>query len=623
MTADRWGIEEGFEDALGRWQETPEATRSAILCAMGAEPNDDGPSSDSPVRVLRPGETFVPEGPAELTLEDGTIILVREELPPVIPFGYHVLQYEEDGRRVELIVSPGRCHLPADLRLWGWALQLYSLRSQRSWGMGDLGDLRMLAEWAAGDLDAGLLLTNPLHAASPIIPQSPSPYFPTSRIYKNLLYLRVEEIPGAGEAGADLERLAAAGRDLNRRGRIDRDAIFRLKFEALQKLWAGFKGDPRFEEFVVQEGEPLSHFAIFCVLAQRHGGGWHKWPGKYRHPLSLEVVRFAKDHPSEIRFFQWVQWLIDVQLEKAGSALALMQDLPIGVDPDGADAWVWQDALALDATTGAPPDEFNTLGQNWGLPPFIPHKLKETAYRPFRQTIRATLRHSGALRVDHVMGLFRLFWIPKGMEPSQGGYIRYPSRDLLAILALESLRSGAFIVGEDLGTVEPGVPEQLSEHGILSYKVLWFEPSSPSEFPKLALAAVTTHDLPTIAGLWGGSDLEAQRKLGLHPNEAGVLEIRERLRKLTRAPRKAGMDDIIARTYRLLGKAPSMAIAASLEDGLAVDTRPNMPGTVDQWPNWSIPLPRSLEDLQRAPLVHKIAEALRKNRKRKKKTSHS
>ncbi|MDD5205749.1 MAG: 4-alpha-glucanotransferase, partial [Desulfobacterales bacterium] len=230
---------------------------------------------------------------------------------------------------------------------------------------------------------------------------------------------------------------------------------------------------------------------------------------------------------------------------------------------------------------------------------------------------RATLRHSGGLRVDHIMGLFRLYWIPESADASHGGYVRYPAEELLAILSLESLRAKAFVVGEDLGTVEKGVTEQLAAHRIMSYKVLWFEASPPSEYPEMALAAVTTHDLPTIAGLWSGSDLEAQRKLGLNPNEQGTLEILGRLRKLTRTTRRAKPHEVIVKTYRSLSKAPSALVTASLEDGLAVEKRPNMPGTIGEWPNWSIPLPEPLEEIEQNPLIAEISRILSRGRKKK------
>jgi 4-alpha-glucanotransferase len=287
-----------------------------------------------------------------------------------------------------------------------------------------------------------------------------------------------------------------------------------------------------------------------------------------------------------------------------------MQDLPVGVDPNGADAWVWQDLLATDVTVGAPPDEFNTLGQNWGLPAFVPHKLRAAVYRPFRQTIQAALRHAAGLRIDHVMGLFRLFWIPREAEPRTGAYVRYPADELLAILALESQRAQAFVVGEDLGTVEAAAREQLDAYGLLSYRLLWFETAPPGRYPERALAAVTTHDLPTVGGLWTGADLRAQRELGLKPNEDATEQIRERLRRLTGLAEGAPTEQVVERTYRLLGEAPSRIVTATLDDACAVTERPNMPGTLSAWPNWSLALPLSLEELEARPLARAIAEVL-------------
>jgi 4-alpha-glucanotransferase len=579
---------------------------------MGVDPAQSGPPPESPVRVLRPGQALPLEQPAELRLEDGTALRVDAALPPDLPLGYHELCALDGGATVRVIVSPGRCYLPADWHTWGWAVQLYALRSAESWGMGDLGDLRRLAQWSATDLGAGILLINPLHAVTPVIPQQPSPYFPSSRGFRNVLYLRVEEVPGAAEEGLELEPLVAAGRALNRERDIDRDAVFRLKMQALGRLWLRFGGDPDFDRYRREHGEALQQFAIFCALAEHYGRGWQAWPAEFRHPNASAVARFAAERADHVRFHQWLQWLLDAQLARAAAELPVMQDLPIGVDPNGADAWAWQDVLAADVTVGAPPDKYNTLGQDWGLPPFIPHKLRAAAYEPFRQTIRATLRHAGGLRIDHVMGLFRLYWIPQGMDPSYGAYVRYAADELLAIITLESQRARAVVVGEDLGTVEEGVQERLAAHRLLSYRLLWFETDPPARYPELALAAVTTHDLPTIAGLWSGADLRTQQRLGLRPNEAGLREIAERLRAMTGLPEGAQVHEVIVRAHQLLAEAPSVVVTATLEDALAVEERPNMPSTTAEWPNWSLALPASLGDLETQALTRAVADTLRR-----------
>jgi 4-alpha-glucanotransferase len=615
LQTDAWGIDSGYEDALGQWHDTPEETRSALLAAMGAEPAGSGPPAQAPVLVVRPDQhTPLPE-PAELSLEDGTVLRVETALPADLPFGYHELHLLKEQRTVRVIATPGACDLPKDLRTWGWSVQLYALRSALSWGIGDLADLRRLGRWSARELNAGILLVNPLHAATPVVPQQPSPYFPSSRRYRNLLYLHIEDIPGAVEARLDLERLAAAGRALNGERRIDRDAVFRLKMEALQVLWARFDGSPAFDRYCSEQGKALVQFATFCALAMHYGYGWHSWRAEYRHPHSPAVVRFSTKHADRVRFHQWVQWLLDEQLARAATEIPVMQDLPIGVDPDGADAWAWQDVFATNVTVGCPPDEYNTQGQDWGLPPFVPHKLRAAGYEPFVQTIRATLRHAGGLRIDHVMGLFRLYWIPQDADPSMGAYVRYPADELLAIVALESHRAQAFVVGEDLGTVEQTAQKQLADHRILSYRVLWFETDPPSHYPELALTAVTTHDLPTIAGLWTGADLQVQHELGLRPNEEGISEIRQRLCSLAGLAEEAEVDEVVRRTHQLLAEAPSAVLTATLEDALTVEERPNMPGTTNElWPNWSVALPAPLEDLERHALFREVGEFLHQRR---------
>jgi 4-alpha-glucanotransferase len=286
--------------------------------------------------------------------------------------------------------------------------------------------------------------------------------------------------------------------------------------------------------------------------------------------------------------------------------IPLMQDLPIGVDPDGAEAWIWQEVLADSFTVGSPPDQFNTKGQDWGFPPMVPWKLRAAGYEPFIQTVRGVLRHAGGLRIDHVMGLFRLFWIPRGAAPNTGAYVCYPADELLAILALESTRAEAYIVGEDLGTVEKSTRQRLADKDVLSYRLLWFENDSPSQYPEKALTAVTTHDLPTIAGLWTGADLAAQRELGLKPNEKATLEIKERLKALTGLADDSPLEEVIQALYKLLAEAPSMVLTATLEDALGVIERPNMPGAPQN--SWSLALPHTLKAICSDPLPRAIAQ---------------
>lgn len=306
-------------------------------------------------------------------------------------------------------------------------------------------------------------------------------------------------------------------------------------------------------------------------------------------------------------YHAWLQWVLDTQLAVADGELGLVADLAVGVDPGGPDSWIWQDVFSEGMRVGAPPDDFNTRGQDWGLPPFDPWRLRSAAYEPWIQALRAGMRHGSGLRVDHVMGLFRLYWIPAGSDSRSGAYVRYPHHDMLNILALEAERAGAYVVGEDLGTVEDDVRRELAERRVLSYRVWWFEEAPTPSWPKAALGTVTTHDLPTIAGVLTGSDLEAQRRLGMEPNEESSRALAEKLEGRTGLGRDSPVERVISAVHRDLARAPSMLLAAALEDVLAVEERPNMPGTVDGWPNWSIALPLPLEDLEKVPFATEIA----------------
>jgi len=607
---DAWGIADGYHNAFGEWRVPSAATRGALLRAMGAEGHAPPPA---PVIVRQTGERIDIPAAARLVLEDGSELEFDGALSADIPPGYHELRPGDDGPPIRVIVSPGRCPVPAR-RSWGWAAQLYAVRSTESWGIGDLADLRRLGRWAA-TLGASTILINPLSAPLPLRAQQPSPYYPSSRRFVNPLYLRVEEAPGAWALGADLEALAAQGKALDAERVIDRARVFDLKMDALERLWAkGNAAGADFERWINERGASLREFAVFCVLAEHHRSGWHGWPSEHRRPGSPAVARFAEAHAPRVRFHQWLQWLAERQFAAAAAEIGIMQDLPIGVDPDGADAWAWQDSLATGASVGAPPDRFVTRGQDWGLPPFVPHRLRTLGYGPFIETIRASLRLGGGLRIDHVMGLFRLFWIPHGLPPSEGAYVRYPADELLAVVAVESHRAGATVVGEDLGTVEEGVRERLAAQGILSYRVAWFEERPPAQYPELAMAAVTTHDLPTISGLWTGADVAEQRRLGLVDNDAALDSTRARLSQLADVPDGAPVDDVIAAAHGRLAEAPSLLVTATLEDALAVSERPNVPGTSFERPNWSIALPVTLEALETTPLPRRIAAALTNGR---------
>jgi 4-alpha-glucanotransferase len=611
-TTNPWGIDLNYEDAFGEWHDTPGETVKAILQAMGADPDAEGPARSDKVLVVKQSEARNLGKSGTIRLETGKTLSFSKQLPPDLPLGYHDLHLKGNAEVTRLIVSPAKCWLPQELRTWGWAVQLYSARSRESWGIGDFRDLDRLASWSSSELGAGMMLINPLSAPAPITHQQASPYYPSSRRFLNPLWIHIPWVPGASsESVPGLERIARAAQELNQKRQIDRDRVFDEKMKALCALWSFFPGDARFDSFSADCGIDLHRFATFCALAQTYNSGWHCWPEQFRDPKSPAVERFARDNVRNVQFHKWLQWLIDVQLEKSSRHLALMQDLPIGVDPDGADAWAWQDVLANGVAVGAPPDEFNTQGQNWGLPPFIPEKLRQACYEPFIQTIRAGFRHGGGLRIDHVMGLFRLFWVPSGMQASQGAYVRYDPDDMLSIVALESVRAKAYVVGEDLGTVEEAAREKLSQYGVMSYRLLWFEKDDPRTYPREALAAVTTPDRPTVAGLWTGTDLDRQHHLGLKPNEESTAEICERLRTSANLSADSKLDEVVEGAYKLLGNAPSRIVTAALDDAALALDRPNFPATTcDQNPNWSIALPAPIEDLMKNALPRRIARAL-------------
>ena len=493
-----WGVLREYEDAAGARRVIAEADVRAVEAAMLPEDHVEAPL------FVRRGEQL-PPGATSIELEDGREIGAGTKLSGAVPFGYHRLVFA-DGRRTRLITSPGRCALPDDIRGWGWAVQLYAVRSRANWGIGDLGDLADIGEWARGNGAAAMLL-NPLHAAHPGLPQEPSPYFPSSRLYRNPLYLRIEDMPGAAgdPVVAEAQRAAAALRDAPY---VDRDRILPLKMRALESLWSRFPGDPAFDAFVADEGTLLEQYATFCVLAERHPGPWSAWPEEYRRPdtpASRAVITSARNR---LDFHRWLQWCIDGQLARAGERLPVIHDLAVGFASDGADGWLWQDVVASTARIGAPPDDFNPAGQDWGVPPFDPHRLRSSGYAPLVATIRRMMRAGRGIRIDHVMGLFRLWWVPlSAADPSNGAYVRYPAHELLDILAIESERAGCTVIGEDLGTVEDGVRPELRHRRVLSYRLAWFEAEAPRRFPVGALAALSTHDLPTAAGVWTGADL--------------------------------------------------------------------------------------------------------------------
>jgi len=564
------------------------------------------PAADDldPVLVAPRGAALPVAG--ELILEDGTPAGRHAAVPPDAPYGYHRL-VRDDGLDQLLITGPGRCWMPAGLREWGWTMQLPTTRSRRSWGIGDLGDLRAFAAWAAGT-GAGFAIVSPVVAPNPGPNPEPSPYFPSTRRFGNPILLAIDELPGADA----LDELASAARALNAGPLIDRPRVWALKRTALERTWErGAFDRAGFKAWRTERGASLERWAVFATLSDRLGPGWRSWPEPYRHPDLAAVRRVARDDAVRVAFHAWVQWCFDLQLGSASSALRRFADVPVGFDPGGFDAWEWQDSLAAGASIGAPPDRFNRDGQDWGMPPFVPRRLAEAGYRPFIETIRAQLRHAGGLRIDHVIGLFRLWWIPSRFGPADGAYVRQPTDELLEILAIESERAGAIVIGEDLGTLQAGARRVLARRRLFSTRLTYFERLPPSRYSVRSIGGVTTHDLPTIAGTWSGADLDDQAASSVTPDPDGLAILRARLAAAAGVGTDASLEHVALAVHRALGASPAGLVSVTLEDALRLERRPNLPGTMgEQRPNWSIALPVPLDDLVDLPAVRATVEAI-------------
>lgn len=544
-------------------------------------------------------------------------------VPDDLPLGWHTLRADgpSAGARGTLVVTPQRVTLPdflVDGRAWGLMAQLYSTRSQRSWGVGDLADLADVAWLVGHEHGADFVLINPLHAAEPVAPMTPSPYLPTTRRFVNPLYIRPDDVREAGYlSSADrslVEWAAETVTPLNASSApIDRDAAWEAKRSALEVIHAVPRSAAReaqYAAYVAEEGAGLQTFALWCALAEKYGP--ETFPPELADPSSpaAEAERIAL--ADRVEFFTWLQWVVDEQLAAAqaaarggGMRLGIMHDLAVGVHPAGADTWMLGDVLARGATVGAPPDMYNQQGQNWSQPPWRPDELVRTAYKPYRDMLRTVLRHAGAIRIDHVIGLFRLWWIPEGAGAGDGTYVRYDHEALVGILALEAQRAGAVVIGEDLGTVEPWVRDYLTERGILGTSVLWFEgdghggPLPPEEYRRLVLATVTTHDLPPTAGYLAGEHVAIRERLGLLTEPVATVRAQaesERGRMLDALRSRALVGDdpsereIVEALHRWLLSTPSVLLGVALTDAVGERRAQNQPGTDQEYPNWKVPL---------------------------------
>lgn len=599
-----------------------------------------------------------------------TWVRCKAAVPDDLGPGYHELAIHAPGRSEgwisRLIVVPRRAYEPPALqqgeRVWGVSVQLYTLRSERNWGIGDFGDLKRLA-WKAGRRGADLVGLNPLHAAFPSDPDQYSPYRPSNRSFLNVLYIDVPAIEEAPEC----EALQALVRDrsfvariekLRSMSRIDYGAVAEVKLSALRILFEEFRNEhlgrntPRarqFRSFVTEAGPALETHALFEALhahfARRDQGsaGWHDWPPEYRDPCSDAVMRFALKHRDAIDFYQYLQWIADAQLadahaaaREAGMRIGLYRDLAVGVSPGGSEAWANQQLYAAGASIGAPPDPLALNGQDWGLPPLDPRSLRRQSYAEFSQLMRANMRDCGALRIDHVMGLLRLWWVPQGSEATDGAYIYYPFRELLGIAALESQRAQCLVIGEDLGTVPDEIRDKLPEAAIYSYRVLVFEKRpdgsfrEPAEYPRRALATVSTHDLPPLYSYWDFSDIELRHGLGLYPDgHTAQQQAEERGRDrqaLTAALRSQGLGEFaaeqideqsVAAIHRYLARSEAAIVMAQPEDWLGMTEPVNVPGTsTAQYPNWCRKLTTDIDGMLDHPGARAVFAALSAERSR-------
>ena len=704
--ADRFGISTQFYDWKGRHTQVGEQTVIAILAEFGVDAStperaraaaqrvrdDHWRRIVQPCVVLRAGQegrvdVHVPAGaPVRLRIvgEDGNDHLPWQVdnwnpdrpidgrmigeatfgIPGNLPLGYHELivtigTHDADGSAADggihttatstIIVTPNRVGLPRRMgasRVWGYAAQLYSVRSHHSWGLGDLTDLADLCTWSASQ-GAGYLLTNPLHAAEVTGRMEPSPYLPSSRLFVNPIYIRPEliaEYHDLDQYDASLiESLRTTTLDDDPQALLDRDRTWQAKSQALELIHRVDMSASRrmaFTAFRVARGRRLEDFATWCLLSELHGSDWHDWPAELHDPHGAAVARVRREHADRIDFHMWLQWIADQQLSTAqssgtdaGMPVGLICDLAVGVNGSGADAWMLNGLFAREMNVGAPPDPFNQAGQDWGQPPMRPDVLEQMAYAPLREMVSNALRHAGGVRIDHIMGLFRLWWVPKGLGPRHGAYVRYNHEAMVGVVALEAYRAGALVIGEDLGTVEPWVRDHLASRGILGTSIMWFEtgpdgrPRQPQQWREHAMSSVTSHDLPPMSSYLRGDHVELRDRLGLLTES--VDEERENARReretwlaslRQQGVLEADEDDpeqVTLAMHTLLTRTPSKVINATLTDAVGDPRTQNLPGTEDEYPNWRVPLsgpdgePVYLEDLYSSDRVARMAKVLR------------
>ncbi|MCI7552282.1 MAG: 4-alpha-glucanotransferase [Actinomycetaceae bacterium] len=593
---------------------------------------------DSTFRELNQIDDFT-----EPKLIDGALVgQASFRIEPGFPLGYHTVHawVETDGETVEharpLTVVPHR--LPEPSRSWGMMVQLYSVRSRRSWGIGDLRDLAEMVS-LFGERGADFILINPLHAAEPTGHMSPSPYLPVTRRFFNPIYIRPEDIAEVAYlSGPERSLVEWAGEAViqssTRNDLIDRDAVWKAKREALEVIYNSGRSQAReraFRAFRRTEGEGLEDFALWCALYEKYDGAIPPELGNINAP---GIAKERRELADRIDFWAWLQWIMDLQLghaqhvaHESGMQLGICHDLAVGVHPAGSDRFTIPGAFAEHVGVGAPPDMYNQLGQNWSQPPWNPTALEAMGYAPLRDMARTVLRHAGAIRVDHIMGLFRLWWIPQGCDPVDGAYVSFNHEAMVGILLLEAYRAGAVVIGEDLGTVEPWVREYLADRGILGTSVFWFEktpdgdPLHAGDYRVNTFATVDTHDLPPAAGYIAGEHVDLRDRLGLlsEPVEKvrqGAIDeierVRARLVEYGLADEGCSEREFIEGLHKYIARTPSQLLGISLTDAVGERRAQNQPGTDQEYPNWRIPLADGTEqvvlteDLDKNPRLNSL-----------------
>ena len=716
------GIETQYVDAWGNPASVDESTKAKLLDVMGYDTSSEQALLEQidtsiqsewlkpmePVQVVREALAIVVSIrlPIELvndqhqfliTLESGTEL--TQAFVPVdcemigassvndreyqayairidaeLPLGYHSVALSAKGDSVfaemRLIVAPERCYSPSDItqgkKIWGLSVQLYCLRSESNWGIGDFSDLTFLVEKSAQQ-GADFIGLNPIHALYPSDPDACSPYGPSSRRWLNYLYIDVAQVEGYNDESVQtliqnsgFEQQLAHVRQVDY---IDYDAVAKLKLSALSRVFEVFnrkyltkntRVNKSFKQFVSQGGDSLEVLATFDAMQEalkaeeKPSWGWPVFPSKFSDYHSSDVAKFKKQNANRIKFYLFLQWQASLQFESAsekakelGMTIGLYRDLAVGVSEGSAEIWGNKSLYCTDASVGAPPDILGPLGQNWGLPPMDPDKLYEQAYQPIVDLFSSNMHASGALRIDHAMALLRLWWVKKGDDARQGGYVYYPVDDLLGILALESQRNKSLVIGEDLGTVPDEIREKLAENGIYSYRVFFFEQSedggfySPSHYPIQSMSTLTTHDMPTLIGFWHCNDLELGKQLGLYRDEDVLSTLYQdrhnnKQQILNSLHGHGSVDHSVghdvnhtpmteALNYGLqthMAGGSSSLLSLQLEDWLQMDKPVNIPGTFNEYPNWKRKLSQSLSSIFDDPKVIQLARSIDGARKR-------